>query len=326
MNKREQLLAIVVVALVVLFAGNYLYGSYARSMHAGDIELQNARTKLDAANKRLNEGKHAALQMRTWQERSLPSDYEKSLSLYRAWLLAKAKDAGLTVNDIKQTPTASNSTAYKAFGYQMTSNGSLTSLVSLLYEFYRSPQLHQITRLQVSRPPGGTQLQITLDVEAICLKGAVATDNLPAGDSKRLTLVNADAYKKSMAERDIVAAYTPPRPPAPPRVERKDTTPAPPKFDDAEFAIFSAAVGNGTGMQAWINVRTTGETLHLEAGDPVKVGALKGEIVSVEPRLLVYKSGNKKFQVPLGESLRKGKEIGPSGEAKSAAEAESPKS
>src|SRR3954447_14238809 len=101
----------------------------------------------------------------------------------------------------------------------MVSNGSLSSLVSFLYEFYRSPQLHQITRLQVSRPPGGTQLQITIDVEALCLKGAVATDKLPEGDSKRLKLANADTYKKSMAERDIVTAYTPPRPPAPPRAE-----------------------------------------------------------------------------------------------------------
>jgi hypothetical protein len=325
MNKREQLLALAVGALVMLFAGNYLYGSYTRSMHSGDIELQNARTKLAAANKRLNDGKRAALQIQTWQERSLPTDYEKSLSLYKAWLLAKAKDAGLLVSDIKQTPTASNSTAYKAFGYQMVSNSSLSSLVSFLYEFYRSPQLHQITRLQVSRPPGGTQLQITIDVEALCLKGAVATDKLPEGDSKRLKLANADTYKKSMAERDIVTAYTPPRPPAPPRAERKEAA-APPKFDDAEFAIFSAAVGNGTGLQAWINVRTTGETLRLEAGDTVKVGALKGEIVSVEPRLLVYKSGDKKFRVPLGESLRKGKEIGPTGEAKSGADAESPKS
>src|SRR5689334_19346893 len=127
MNKREKTLALSVLALVVLVAGNYLYGSYSRSMHAGDIELQNARTKLTAANKRLAEGRRAALQMQQWQERSLPSDYEKSLSLYKAWLLAKAKDAGLAVNDIKLTPTASNSTAYKAFGYQLVANGSLSS-------------------------------------------------------------------------------------------------------------------------------------------------------------------------------------------------------
>src|SRR3954470_18271427 len=318
MNKREQILAIAVLALVVLFAGNYLYGSYTRSMHAGDIQLQNAQAKLVAAKKRLNDGQRAVRQIQEWQERSLPSDYEKSLSLYKAWLLAKAKDAGLAYSDIKLTPTASNSTAYKAFGYQLVANGSLSSLVSMLYEFYRSPQLHQITRLQVSRPPGATQLQVTLDVEALCLRGAVATDKLPEGDSKRLKLASADAYKKSMAERDIVTVYTPPRPPAP-RAERKET-PAPPRFDDADLAIFTGTVTGNKGLQAWINVRTTGEMLHVEAGDPVKVGALKAEVVSVEPRLLVYKSGHKKFEVRLGESLRKGKEIGPNGEAKSGTE------
>src|SRR4051794_113595 len=262
MNKREQILAIAVLALVVLFAGNYLYGSYTRSMHAGDIQLQNAQAKLVAAKKRRNDGQRAVRQIQEWQERSLPSDYEKSLSLYKAWLLAKAKDAGLAYSDIKLTPTASNSTAYKAFGYQLVANGSLSSLVSMMYELYRSPQLHQITRLQVSRPPGATQLQITLDVEALCLKGAVATVKLPEGESKRLRLASADAYKKSMAERDIVTVYTPPRPPGPARAERKET-PAPPKFDVSELARFSATVGNGDSLQAWIYVMPTGEMLHV---------------------------------------------------------------
>jgi prevent-host-death family protein len=71
----------------------------------------------------------------------------------------------------------------------------------------------------------------------------------------------------------------------------------------------TGAVGSGGAWQAWINVRTTGETLHLAVGDPLKVGTLEGQIVSVEPRSLVYESGEKKFSVALGQSLRDGKEL-----------------
>src|SRR4029079_6659820 len=143
-----------------------------------------------------------------------------------------------------------NNAAYKAIDYQMVASGSLSSVVSMLYEFYRSPQLHQISRLTLTRPPGAAQLTVSLEVEALSMKGAVATDKLPEGDAKRLKLASADDYKKSLAERDIVTAYAPPRPPTPPR-ERKEP-PKPPKYDESELARFSAAVNNGDGLQAWI--------------------------------------------------------------------------
>ena len=40
----------------------------------------------------------------------------------------------------------------------------------------------------------------------------------------------------------------------------------------------------GDEWQAWISVRSTGETLHLASGDKVKIGALDGKIESVEER------------------------------------------
>jgi hypothetical protein len=208
-------------------------------------------------------------------------------------------------------------------GYKIEASGSLASIVSMLYEFYKSPQLHQISRLQITRPAGASQLTVSLDVEGLSMKGATATEKIPEGDAKRLKLASADDYKKSLAERDIVTAYSPPRPPGPPR-EKRDTPPTPPKYDESELAFFSGAVDSGSGWQAWINVRSTGETLHLGAGDAVKVGALDGQIVSVEPRSLVFKTGEKQFRVALGQSLRKGKEIGAKDDEKTP-QAENPK-
>lgn len=307
MNQREKILAAGVLALVALYGGYHFYGKYAKALHARQADVEAAQTKLDEANHRLKEGHQAVKQMEAWQQRALPANFDKALSLYKAWLLAKAKDSGLVVSDITLLPTTNKNAAYQALGYQMVASGSLSSVVSMLYEFYRSPQLHQISRLQITRPTGAAQLTVSLDVEALSMKGAVATDKLPEGDAKRVKLASADDYKKSLAERDIVTAYAPPRPPTPPR-ERRDP-PTPPKYDESELAFFSGATSSGNEWQAWINVRSTGETLHLASGDPVKIGALDGKIESVEERSLVLKTGEKRFRVALGQSLRKGKEI-----------------
>ena len=263
-------------------------------------------------------------QIEAWQQRSLPANREKALSLYKAWLLEKGREAGLAIDDI--TPAAQvtpPSAGFTAIGYQMKASGTLASVVGLLYEFYRSPQLHQITLLRLVRPPGAAQLEITFQAEALILPGAEATDSLPEGETKRLRLASLADYQKSLGERDLVSVYTPPRP-VTETVKRE--TPVPPKFDDSEHAYFSGAVGNGEGLQAWINVRTTGETLHVSAGDPVKVGSLEGEIVAVEPRSLVWQAGDKKFRVALGDSLRKGKQLDADGQVMTDAEVERPES
>jgi hypothetical protein len=325
MNQREKILAGVVLAMVALLGGNALYGRYQKALDARRTSVIDAKTRLAEATATLAMGRSAVNKMERWQERSLPSDREKALTLYKAWLLTKAKAAGLAVNDIKLAPRTTASTAFEAIGYQMEATGTLSSVISMLYEFYHSPQLQQVTRLRLNRPPGAAQLQITLEVEALCLPGAIATDSLPEGDSKQLKLASVADYQKSLGERDLATVYTPPRPPGPPPVARKDP-PAPPKFDESELAYFTAAVSSGKGMQAWINVRSTGETMHLVAGDAVKVGALDGQIESIEARSLVLKSGDKKYRVALGQSLRKGKELDANGEVKAEAASEPPKS
>src|SRR5436309_3415247 len=151
MNKREKMLATAVLLLGALWATNHYYGRYSKALHDRQTELLTARSNLADAKLKLSQGQAARQHVDALQQRSLPANYEKALSLYKAWLLAKAKDAGLAVIDIKLAPTTSNSAAYKAVGYQVLANGSLSSVVGMLYEFYRSPQLHQITRLQLTR-------------------------------------------------------------------------------------------------------------------------------------------------------------------------------
>jgi hypothetical protein len=324
MNQRERILAAAVIALVGLWGINHYYRVYAQTLQSRQSDRDTAQANYEDAQHKLRQAQKALRQVEDWQQRALPSNYEKALSLYKAWLLSKAQEAGLTVSNITQVHGNAGSAAYRPIDYHMTATGSLSSVVTMLYEFYRSPQLHQITRMQLTKPPGATNLTITLDVEALSMRGATAIEKLPEGDSKRLKLAKLDDYKKSLGDRDLVSAYTPPRPPTPPR-QRRESKP-PDKFDESELARFSASTGSDEEKQAWIYVMPTGKTLHLMAGDELKVGALEGKIESVETQFLVFKSGKKRFRVKLGEFLRKGQEIGADGEVKSTSAEAPPRS
>jgi hypothetical protein len=317
MNNREKMLAAAVLTLVGLLVVKWQFDNYRETLNDRTAAVVEAQARLDALDRKLRLGRRAIKQIEEWQTRSLPEDREKALSLYKAWLLDTAKKAGLEV-DIDPTSRPIPSGAYAAIGYKITASGSLPSVVAMLHEFYSSPLLQQITNLQLSRAPGEAKLTATFDVEALSMQGAVAMDSLPSGDSNRLDLASVDDYKKSLTERDLASVYTPPRPPREARTRPEAAKP--PAFDDAEQARFSGTVGPVSSLQAWINIRTTGETLHLGAGDALKVGALEGQIVSVEQRALVYETDGKKYRVALGQSLRSGKEL----EADGATAAEKP--
>jgi hypothetical protein len=327
MTNRERILAAGVAGLVAVWGGWKLYGRYNAGLDARQSQVRDAEAKLAESVLTLAKGRNAVKKMEWARERSLPADRDKALSFYKAWLLAKAKSVGLNVDNIKPAPRTTASKEFDAIGYQMEASGTLSAVVAMLYEFYHSPQLHQITRLRLQRPPGSTQLQVTLEVEALCLKGAMATDGLPEGDSKRLKLASASAYQKSLGERDLASVYTPPRPPAPPVAQREtQRPPAPPKFDESELAKFTGSVEGGKGREAWIRVNTTGETLHLYAGDEVNVGALKGQIESIDQLSLVLIIGDKKYRVALGDSLRNGKELDSNGNVIPKTASDGPKS
>jgi hypothetical protein len=320
MSQREQILAAVVGGLVVLAGIYYFYGSYQDSLAASQAQLATAQGDLENVKHAIRRGERAVKQIESWQKQSLPSNREKALSLYKAWLLEKAKAAGLAIEDINPAVQVTPPTAgFSAVGYQLTGSGSLSSVISLLYEFYRTPLLQQVTLLRLDRPPGATQLQVTFQAEALILPGAEATESLPKGEAKRLRLASLGEYQKSLGERDLVTVYTPPRP-----VTQTVKRDEPPKFDDAEHAYFSGSVGIGEKFEAWVHVRTTGETLHLSPGESFKVGEFEGQVVSVDRWSMVFQAADKKYRVALNQTLRKGTELGADGEPLAKRETEDP--
>lgn len=319
MNKREKILAIALGAILVLFGGNALISRQRLASTRSQTQLQAALQTLEKSKLAIAHGKNATRRITEWQDLALPTDRDVAHSLYRAWLIQKIKEAGLSVDDINPNERTSVSPAYQSIGYEVKARGSLANITKFLYEFYSGTLLQQITKLQMTSTPGAPDLGIQLSVEALILPGATHTDSLPEGKSDRLKLASRDDYEKSIVGRDLFKTYTPPRPP---REVVRTPRPTPPKFDEASQAYVTGIVQSGARMQAWITVRTTGEVLRLYEGDDLHVGELKGKIESIKPRLIVLKTDDdQSLRVQLGHSLRdEDKEQPKSDEAPAAAD------
>ncbi len=101
MNKRERILGGAVLLLVVLWGGRAMFMRYRTALASRRTQVEDAKTRLADANLLLAKGRSAMQQMEDLQKRSLPTDREKALSLYKAWLLTKAKASGLSVDHVQ---------------------------------------------------------------------------------------------------------------------------------------------------------------------------------------------------------------------------------
>lgn len=304
MTSREKILAAAVGAMVLLWGGNRLWTRYNASIAEKRSQLMAAEQRLGDATLQIARGEAAMHDLGAWQDRSLPADRDRAQSLYRVWLETELKAAGLSVQEFQPQQRLTPAAGYSAIGYTINARGPVNAVTKFLYAYYRSNLLQQITRLQLRPDTNPQQLNVSLQTEALILPGTI-NEALPEGVAERNAKPAATEYTTAIGGRNLFAVYRPPRPEPPPGVVRE--TPPPPKFDDAKFAFFTGTIQVDGRYQAWIHIRTTNETLRVFEGDPVKVGAFDGKIVSIEPRRIVVQSGDEELRVQLGESIRDGK-------------------
>lgn len=303
MTKREKILGGLVAASVAAFGVSYFWSGYQEDLSQRRGAVNSAEQELAKANMTINGGTHAMNRLSDWQEKSLPTNRDVALSLYRSWLLSIAKDAGLAIDDIKVDPRTTVSPAFRTIGYSIEAKGQLGAIASFLHSFYSRGLLQQITRLNLQGGKGSSDLIISMQVEAMLLPGATHTTDLPDGEADRLELATLEDYKTRLSERDIFSVYTPPRPPSPPPVARE--RPAPPQFDHLKFARFTGIVGLDDQPQAWIWVQTTDERLYLSEGETLKIGDFEATIKEImKPNVLVLQAGEEEIRVKLGDYLR----------------------
>ena len=319
MTAREKKLLALVGVIAVLWGLNLLRGKYVGwyddAVAARDQAVQNQSTaELDYYR-----ATNARKMLRRWEEKSLPSNIKLAESEYRNWLVDQLRSAKLEYEYVKPTSGALRgaNTPYDhtPLRFSLQAEGSMEAILKFLDQFYRSDQLHKITKLSLLPKRTGSNISAAMDIEALSIQGLKRAEGLATGVSDRLAHPSSKDYLQRIGGRDLFAEYVPPRPPRPPVVQRepRPRTPPrqPPRFDDSERAFFNAAVqGKGEGgLQAWVNVRTTGESYQLSAGDKFEIGQLKGEVASVTLRQLVIDTNEGVLAIKIGDSLRSGKKV-----------------
>src|SRR5206468_2872093 len=106
-------------------------------------------------------------------------EYSRLLNslLRKAYFNVTEMKVGAREKNTTNVPTIVGKTpAYTKLEFNVEVKGDLISLVDFLYEFYRQPLLHQITKLTVLKPGGergrSGDLDITMLIQAIVLDKA----------------------------------------------------------------------------------------------------------------------------------------------------------
>lgn len=313
MTQREKTLVIAIAALGGLWFLWRGYDSYQQAYNDRVRDAQRLDDDLFDQQLEVRRGKQALRQLERYQSQSLPTDPDVARSDYSEWLKEAIQSSGLELGSVKWNSTRPEGDAATALTFSANASGSPEGVVRLLDAYHRLDALHQLTNLQL-RPTDeeGDRWAITFTSVALVLDGAEREEGLPEEPlgPARLRLDSADEYVASVVGRNLFASYTPPPPPRPerPKVVRRDPPPkpSPPPFDDAKHAQLTGIVG-GTRPEAWVIVRTTGETLRLHEGDELEVGLLKGRVQAVLPHereIVVESEDGGVWRAGLGDKLR----------------------
>lgn len=305
LNKRERILAIATVVLLAVVLLYFLFTAWQGPRGALLAQKNNAAAELKRKQNRLELAIKASEQLAEWQERSLPANSETALSLYQNWLLKTARDAGFSGITIDAAQGRRRPGVFQALRLNLQAAASLEELTLFLHRFYQAGHLHQILALGLVPETRGSRLSLQMTVEALSLPSAERPDSLSAAGSPH-KLDALDAYRNSIARRNLFAAYQPPPPAEPSRAAPSSppTPPARPRFDPARHAYLTAIVSVDDRPQAWILARTSGEKFELFEGDAFRIGDARGKVLRIGQREAEVEFDGQRYVVPLGENLR----------------------
>lgn len=216
MNPRERMLAMVVLSIAVLAGGAYLCCTFFLApLGEMDERLARVRDEVKQKEARIQQIEAAKARLSVYKQLSLPKQLDFSRRQYDNYLSDLLIDSGFPASttispkapEKSSVLAADKKPVYTRLPFVVVTRANLDNLVQMLERFYRTPLLHQIKSIQVSRASTtGTQAQqgaqfeldIHLTVEALVVSGAAdrfhpAEALLPALDKRLLTVDTAAA-------------------------------------------------------------------------------------------------------------------------------------
>lgn len=209
MQRREKILLIAVLALLVIWQGQ---GIVKRTLF-GPIDER--RSQLQLLQSRVSDKEDqefnillAAGRLDEWKRRSLPPNPYDAQRLYQEWLTDTGQLAGL--KELKVTPTAVRVSAKKPYvpvQVAVEGKGTIDQVSRFLHQFHRADLLHRLVSLKVESPSaeGNPQFTFAATAEGLALEDAPPRDRLFAeaklaadlsSSAKEITVAGAAGFPK----------------------------------------------------------------------------------------------------------------------------------
>lgn len=243
MSRREKILAVVVVGLLVVVVGGKLMGRLV----IGPARQLDARIRAAEARRRQMEStlQQKSAYIAQWVElgsRTLGPDDARARTRLDWQVKALLEQHGLRRASVHPLGTRTNSkTELKEVPFAVTAEGSLRQIVGFLYSFYRLPYLLRLRELTLS-PTGRTgsgTIKMSIKIETLVLPvtkyvQAVVSAEGSANPLEGHGRLGKNATLGSYAgiyQKEIFAAWKPPKPkpPPPPKPRRPRGPKRPPK-------------------------------------------------------------------------------------------------
>lgn len=193
MTPRERMLTAVILVLVVLAGGGFLfYRLFLVPLDERNASILTLQQEIARKQDRIAQVIAERPKLERWRQLSLPADTDMARREYEKYLTELLRDSGFEAGAFSVTPkpvdTKSSPAipgkgpAYTKLTFTAIGHASLGNVVKMLERFYRTGLLHQIKNISLQRPltaTGGQRredLDLNFTVEALVLSGA---DNRP---------------------------------------------------------------------------------------------------------------------------------------------------
>jgi hypothetical protein len=293
LQRREKILGAVAGGLTLLLAVWFLFFS-GGSLSYGRLCARRDQLAPEVAKKEraVKAAAVAARRLAEWQRRALPSDVAEARVQYQAWLRELVDRLRFQQPTIESTGVETRPQTYSLLKFKVHGRTDRAKFTEFLHEFYSAGHLHQIRMMDISRVPNSTDLEVSIDVEALSLPDADRKNKLTEDPGKSLRLVQLVDYSKTIVKRDLFAPFRP--------VEKHE----PPDAAKSTFVTAILAV-DGRG-EVWLVDRTTGKDRKLHVGEQLEVGSLRGTVKSIGTHDLVVDVGGRLRRYRSGDNLGSG--------------------
>jgi len=213
LSQREKILAAGVGLILLLFIGNYIWGTISKGFSDKSDEITRLTQQRDDQKLQITAGSIAKSKLNRLVSQSLPSNEEKARAQYLEWLIDLAEECELIDPLPKTEGDSVEKDLYQSFKFQLSGTGTIENATKLLYAFHAKDYLHRILRFDMQPLPNSkipNQLKITLQSEVLALKNAKPDQPPPGNNAPRLEK-SYEEYYNSIVGRNIFApTNTPP--------------------------------------------------------------------------------------------------------------------